>query len=258
MIGRRQQLDRIARSRIMLCALAATFALPAAAYGSPAQFNFTGIVFSSSGVDSSVFPVGSTITGSYFIDITSGTPSQSALPVSLTSNWSSANYNGSDYGLPPNSAYVFASFVNNPANNFAYCTTGYFNASAGYFCGGSPSGTNSSSSVQGTAHAGVTAGEYTGTEANVFGTQTVESYFQLISTTGDPFDINGLPIFATGTTGQGFFTEDLSSGVVQYQITSLTAVPLPGAGWLLVSGLGLLALGRRQLNHAPPQRGCSA
>jgi hypothetical protein len=73
----------------------------------------------------------------------------------------------------------------------------------------------------------------------------------LNNSSGNPYSSDGLPVFsgATTSTGDEFVTEGGSiNGVVKYNITSLTAVPLPASVWLMLSGLvgvGVMARKRR-------------
>jgi len=232
------------RSAVLI--LAATLAIPVAAEASSVTFDFTGRVFGATGIYSSI-AIGASVTGTYTINIGNGNPSQSVLPVSLTSNWSSVNTNGTSVSIPSNSAYVFTTHAD--VGGIDYLTSS------------NPSATFSQSFVEGTPYVAAvgqnaaTAGVYTGGESNDFtstGGGNPQSEFQLLSSTGDPFDASGLPLFTGGITGLGFFssnlgngTTDPGSGVLQYQITSLTPVPLPTSAWLMLSGLGFLALRRR-------------
>lgn len=82
--------------------------------------------------------------------------------------------------------------------------------------------------------------------------QSVVTYLQaqvsLSNPSGGLYDLSGLPLLpSSGTTQNNFFATETTG--VHFDITSLTPapVPLPAAGWLLVSGLGAMgAMVRRR------------
>jgi hypothetical protein len=201
-----------------------------AAFAASVTYDFTGTVTYASGSYASTD--GTTITGTYTINVANGVPSQSALPVSLTSLWYSQENSGTDYSppIPSNSAYVFSSTAKVGA--FSYQTSAI------------PGAFNSISYVQGypTDYLGA---EQQNPTSSSYGT----SYFQLNNSSGNPYSIAGLPVFSGATTGSGYFetTGGSINGAVDYNITSLTAVPLPASAWLLLSGLvGVGAMARKR------------
>jgi hypothetical protein len=213
--------------------LAATLAIPVAAEADSVTFDFTASVVTASGIYAAIAS-GTPVTGTYTITISNGVPAQSVLPVSLTSNWSRVNDSGT--------GYVFRTHAT--VGGFTYDTASI------------PSATSSQSAVLGTAFvpaSGIqndaTSGDYVAFESNDFtsvGGGMPQSELQLVSSTGDPFDLSGLPLFSVATSGVGFFTStDVTTSVLGYQITSLTPVPLPASAWLLLCGLAFLALRRR-------------
>jgi hypothetical protein len=215
---------------LLVCAVLAS----PAAFAASVTYDFTGTTTSASGDYASIAD-GTTITGTYTINVANGVPSQSVLPVSLTSAWSIHEYSGTAYSIPSNSAYVFSSTANVGA--FSYQTS----AIPGAYASGS-------------IVLGANAGSvYIGQETQ-FTTSTLTSYgisdVDLTNTSGNPYTIDGLPVFSGATAGSGYFTTGGGSinGEVMYNITSLTAVPLPAAAWLLLSGLvgvGVMARKRR-------------
>jgi hypothetical protein len=71
-----------------------------------------------------------------------------------------------------------------------------------------------------------------------------QSYFNLKGGSGSaaPFTSSGLPVLANATSPTGELwsaTSGTVTGTLNYTLTSLTPVPLPGDAWLLVGGLGL-------------------
>jgi hypothetical protein len=220
--------DKNLRASLLICAVLAS---PAAFAGS-VTYDFTGTVAYATGGYSSVAD-GTAITGTYTINVANGVLSQSLLPVSLTSSWYSRENSGTFYSLPSNSLYVFSSTANVGA--FSYQTSAVPGAYLSY------------SLVEG-ANSGLT---YEGHEVqSPTSTSSGISYFQLVNSSGNPYSINGLPVFSGATTGSGDFetTGGSINGTVYYNITSLTAVPLPASAWLMLSGLigvGVMARKRR-------------
>src|SRR6266404_1422331 len=106
---------------LLVCAVLAS----PATFAASVTYDFTGTVTGVSGGYASIAD-GTTITGTYTINVANGVPSQSSLPVtltsvSLTSEWYYQEYSGTNYSIPSNSAYVFSSTANVGA--FSYQTS---------------------------------------------------------------------------------------------------------------------------------------
>src|ERR1039457_6197653 len=91
-----------------------------AAFADSVTYDFTGTTTGASGTYGSIAD-GTTVTGTYTINVANGVPSQSSLPVSLTSEWYSQEYSGTSQSIPSNSAYVFSSTAN--VGTFSYQTS---------------------------------------------------------------------------------------------------------------------------------------
>jgi len=219
---------------ILICA--ALGAPIAAIADTVVTYDFTGTVIGASGIYSSA---GTSVTGTYTIDVGAGFPSQSTLPVSFTSIWASLAYGGTNYGTTAPSALVFASTLMSGGVSYSNST---------------PSSVGSNSFVEGFPESGTVPNGYAGGDTeSPDSTDSVYSSFELIGGTGTsaPFDANGLPIFANASSGTGVLNSSVagSTGTLAYTISSLTPaspVPLPAALPLLLFGLGGLgALVRR-------------
>jgi hypothetical protein len=219
--------------------IAGLLAAPIAANASTVTFDFTGTVTSATGIYSSV-AVGTSISGTYVINIANANASGSILPVvtspTTQASWQLGEVTGSSFGTPPSPAYVFSSTAN--VAGFSYSTSAV--------PGTDLSDTKVSGAVNPTIDSDFSAGE-----GNVFtsGSQS-SSNLDLEARPGDPvpWTSAGLPnfsladSFAGGTFAMGF------SNQVNFNITSMTPVPLPGSAWLMLSGLlcfGSLTVKRR-------------
>ena len=204
--------------------VACTVLAAPAAFADSVTYNFTGTVIGAGGIYASIAD-GTTVTGTYTINVANGVPSQSLLPVSLTSTWYSQEYSGTANSLPANSAYVFSSTAN--VGIFSYQTSA---VPGGYFSETFVEGYNGGASYVALETQETAGNSYT------------QSQFNLTNSGGNAYSIAGLPVFAGATTGD--FVSD-SGGVysqLDYNLTSLTLapVPLPAAAWLLLSALGAL------------------
>jgi hypothetical protein len=211
---------------LLVCAVLAS----PAAFAASVTYDFTGTTTFASG-DYSSIAFGTTITGTYTINVANGVPSQSSLPVLLTSDWSSNEHSGTFFGIPSNSAYVFSSTANVGA--FSYQTSAV------------PGAYSSQSYVEG-YNSGTS---YQGFEEQAPNSSYGASYFNLYNSSGNVYSKDGLPVFSGATTGAGYFVTGGGS-FVNYNITSLTAVPLPASAWLLLSalvGVGVMARKRRDI-----------
>jgi hypothetical protein len=200
-------------------------AISSAARAESITYDFTGIVTESSNLYASV-AVGSQITGTYtfnldpanFTDITGTVGSTSA-------NWQVRNATGVAYARPSNLNYLFTSTAS--AGSFSYASDpaaaqGYLNFSS------------------------VTAGptqSYQGDEQTISSpdssNQVAFESFMEINGVSD-YGTDGLPLFTSTSRGDGKVLDATTNSVVLYTISSVTAVPIPGAFWLLVSGIGTI------------------
>jgi len=208
---------------------------PVGAIADSVTYDFTGTVFISAGIYSSA-AVGSTITGTFTIDIANGIPSQSRLPVSTSSYWYSQEMTGSFWGLPPSNAYVFSSTAQDGSVSYQTDSTALaYNSQsiAQDNCGGGTSGCEYNGYESDSASIGI----LTFSQINLFGTLNT---------------IDGLPVLSGPLNATGHFGTANGDGVdneLWYNLTSIaptTPVPLPATVWLLLSALGGLgAMGRR-------------
>ncbi len=198
---------------------AALLAAPLAVNAASVMYEFTGTITSATGIYASAGP---TVTGTYTIDVAAEIPSQSLLPISITSTWISEANGGSVYEKPTPSALVFASTLNSGGVTYSNST---------------PGSTGSDSFVEGSV--GI-PNEYIAGDQEYSGPGTyVYSQFILYGSSGStPWDVNGLPVFSNASGGNaGELYSNGSSSELLYTITSMTPVPLPAALWLMLSGI---------------------
>ena len=154
---------------LLVCAVLAS----PAAFAASVTYDFTGTVTGTSGTYGSITD-GTTVTGTYTINVANGVPSQSVLPVSLTSTWYSQEYSGTFYGIPSNSAYVFSSTAN--VGTVSYQTSAV------------PGAIYSASELGGSPRS------YQGFEEQSNGSAAyTSSSFSLSNSSGNPYSIEGLP-----------------------------------------------------------------
>lgn len=227
------------RGTVALLIVACGAAAPDTAPADTITYDFTGIVTSATG-DYTNVPIGATVTGTYTFDLGNANPPQSLFPISLSSNWYAEEYTGSDYGTAPSSAYVFTDMAS--SSDFAHSSP-------------APGGYVSETYVQG--YVANSSYEYSGfnlqrptSDTNTY----AQSYFilGLGGTASSPqWGSNGLPlpIVSGNSSNVGAVqavTNDNLTASLEYEITSLTPVPLPAAAWLLLSGLGALGFFARK------------
>jgi hypothetical protein len=186
----------------------------------------------------SALTTGQQITGTYTINYGAANQVSGGLPGSAS--WDYQSIGGA--GIPPGSvapaALVFSSTatVGTGVNAVHYATYG-------------PSSWYTESYVQG---GGSGIGSFNGFEQIILPDTTTSGVSSMtLNGPPAPYDVNGLPVLQSSG-GSGYFETVAtgSTGIVYYNISSLTAVPLPAAVWLLLSGLGGLGgiglLGRKR------------
>ena len=197
---------------------------PVSANAAAITYSFTGTVTAATGMYSSI-AIGSSVDGTYTIDLSHAIASASILPVSQTAVWMSREWSGQTFGLPANDAYVFSMTATVAGTSYSTSPIpGAFQSLSDAI--GEPGGQSL----------------YFLDELNYSTTQhSTESQVLLSQYGTTPWSNDGLPIFSATVTGTGYFDSWTSGATseVDYTITSLTApVPLPAAGWLLLSALG--------------------
>jgi hypothetical protein len=212
------------------CVLA-LFGTPFAVHAQAVTFDFTGVVTSVGGTIPGVTD-GMIVTGTYTFDFANANPSLSSPPSligSTTLSWGALTSGGSSDQSPAPTEAVFSSTAQVGAFSYSSVQGGPY-LSESYIAG--LIGTSTPATYQ-----------FIGFEANQSADTYTTSILRLFDNT-PPWTSDGLPVLINGQPNTGSFQSG-SAGVV-YDVTSLTRVPEPAAGWLLVMGLGGLVIARRR------------
>jgi hypothetical protein len=220
---------------VLVCALIVS----PAAFSSSVTYDYTGVITSVYDTQNYSIAVGSPVSGTYVFDFANGNPAQSSGTIG-SANWTVVSQGGAAYSLPTPTSLVFASTAQ--VSNFGYSTpppqTGVLSSS--YV----------QSSVQGSANSGGPGSTFTASEGFAYSADAYGGSSFSISNPGGAYSVNGLPILAGATSATGAVTAAAGGLVTQieFNITSLTPapVPIPAAAWLLMSGLGGLAVFARK------------
>lgn len=214
-----------------------TAASPCAVTASPVVYDFTGNVSSSSGIYS--VPSGTEVTGTIVIDYANAGSDSIGTIGSMSETWVPASVGGMEIGTQPLSLsqYLFSDTIQ--AGPISYATTP------------SPNGFNDDSFMY--AVPTLTYGgdlELNERSSTTAFTSTF-SDFEIDAAPGsNPWTSTGALKFDTVETATGVFADIVNStavGRVDFLVDSITPVPLPGCGELVLSGLaGLLLLARRR------------
>jgi hypothetical protein len=215
----------------------------ATANANPATFDFTGTVTAS---DVASVAAGTTINGTYTINLSNADPNSSDGPINPIFPWVRAVVGGAAYSQPVPGGTVFSSTA----------TAGAFN-----FASSAPSALGSASQVTGGSFFYSAYDEEYSSR-----TSFAESTFSINDSTTAPFTSGGLPLLGANSLGTGsiFFAVNVSdaNGVkfdygpqLDYSIASLTPVqaapemdPASAAGGLtLLLGAMAVIRGRRRV-----------
>jgi hypothetical protein len=197
-------------------------------------YTFTGVVTLAQGTFATYngqSVMGDTVTGTYTFNYGAAIPSQSSgTPGSNAWNSHSDFLGGT---LPPGSLVdllVFTSTAQVVGTNISYATTPPTPPGpAGNFNIGSNATGNNGTGFQASEQAAQANG---GDTQSTFG----------LGSNPPVYDSNGGPVYQPSSqpgSGAGNFgvSSGGNTGVINYNITSITAVPLPAAGWLALSAL---------------------
>lgn len=199
------------------------------AHAEMVTYDFTGVVTSATGAYSSL-AVGSEVTGTYTLDFSNASSTQGYGTVgSYTSPWNAEAFGGTNVGLSDPAGYVFMSTA--AAGGFSYKTAAV------------PGAYEDNTSINSDASTYDFSASETECPTSSFSSCS-DSGFELESGGRETYTSNGLPIFAVANAGTGTYGYFEVSGIdnsgseVEYNLTSLTPVPLPAGAWLMLSGLG--------------------
>jgi hypothetical protein len=202
--------------------------VPLAVQAAPVTYAFSGTVINATGIYATA---GSTISGTYTIDLAAADPAASAGVLgSTTDTWIRRYLGGMEYGTPLPSGLVFSSTLTSGGVTYATPPIGGIGLETFVRGLGTPPTTYEAYHRQTTI-----AGNY------------VTSIFDLTAAPGSAivFDAAGLPLLgnAISATGQLLSVDGGTfNGVLDYTITTLSVsespVPLPAAAWLMLSGVG--------------------
>jgi hypothetical protein len=206
-------------------------------------YTFTGVVTNAQGSFATFngqSVLGDTVTGTYVFNYGAAIPSQSSgTPGSSAWNWHSDFPGNFPSGGSLSDLLVFTSTAQVVGTNISYATT-------------PPSGTGFNIGSYATGNGGGT-GFQASEQANQANAGDTQSTFGLGGTNLlSVYDSNGGPAYppslAPGSGSGNFGVATASAtGIINYTITSISAVPLPASGWLVLSALGgLLGSAKRK------------
>jgi len=234
---------------VALFCLISLVGIPLAAPAASITYDFTGTISSVSGTYSAGGnAVGSAVTGTFTIDFAAENSLQSSGTIgSMTSAWASETYGGQNFNNAPlPTASVFTMTIDSAGNSYdtgPIGAEGYGSFINGYVAGAS----NSINEYVGVEQQFISAdGSYVKTLLNLDGgIGTNAGSF--------PYDANGLPVFSNAIDSTGEIVTNVAGagvggGALEFNIQSITPVPLPATVWLMLSGVvGLGVLTRRRV-----------
>ncbi len=214
----------VGATKVALLVAAIFVAVPIAANADSVTYDFTGTVTSTTGLFYGSIATGTTVFGTYTINISNAVSNQSTLPVSTAAFWNADEGSGAIFGIPtPNSAYVFSSTANVGAYSYRTNPVPGAYASASYVTGNDASYMN--------------AEEEQCPDAQ----DCTESNFSLSGS--NVYSPSGLPVYSASLAlakGMIYSENAGNTSTVYYNVTSLTPVPIPTSAWLMAGGLGVL------------------
>lgn len=222
------------------CVLA-LFGTPFAVHAQAVTFDFTGVVNSVYGTTGATD--GMPVTGTYTFDFANANPVQSSPPYLIGStalNWGVINQGGGIFSPPPTPPVsVFWSTAQ-------VGTLSYSSVAGGPYA--------SSSGISGSVGPPANTYQFYAAEQNYTTSSAAPTGSGLIL--GNPsqsvpaWTSDGLPVLVSGQgPSDGFFYSGQIA--IGYEVTSLTRVPEPGNGWLLLMGLGGLGVLARRRHPSP-------
>lgn len=206
-------------------------------------YAFTGIVTNAQGTFATFngqSVLGYTVTGTYTFNYGAAIPSQSSGTPGSNAWNSHSDFPGN---FPPGGSLVdllvFTSTAQVVGTNISYATTPP--SGTGYNIGSYATGNGGGTGFQASEQANQANGGDTQSTFGLGGTNVLSVY-----------DSNGGPVYPPALqpgSGSGNFgvATGVDTGVINYNITSISAVPLPASGWLVMSALsGLGVMTRRR------------